>query len=218
VGDGILRTPRIAGVVSGVPDATKAVEKGRIVSQSTCDRVRELLYGVVGKGSGKHAAVEGFAVGGKTGTAQKYKNGIIDSGKYISSFVGFLSVGGKAKYSAYIMVDEPAGASYYGSIVAAPYVGKIFKEIVNIMKLPADPNIPAPFVPEWLRPANAPRPLVEMPNVAGMQLFEAEAKLQSLGFFVDIDDETNPAATVARGSFPAAGSKLKYGEPVVILC
>ena len=66
-------------------------------------------------------------MGGKTGTAQKYKDGVIARGKYVSTFIGFAPVE-QPKYIALIVVDEPVGA-YYGGLVAAPYVGQIFKSI-----------------------------------------------------------------------------------------
>ena len=68
----------------------------------------------------------------KTGTAQKYENGRIAAGKYVSSFVGFFPVEAP-KYLALVIVDEPQGA-YYGSVVAAPCAGEIFQGIVEIEK------------------------------------------------------------------------------------
>lgn len=204
VGDGTLCSPRMAGV---------APVRGKILSESSCGRVREMLYGVVTQGSGKHAGHDGFQIGGKTGTAQKYKDGIIDQGKYISSFIGFLTIGGKAKYSAFLMVDEPSKMGYYGSIVAAPYVGQIFGEIIAYLELPPDPNIKGPFIPEWSRPPFVPPSLVEMPVIEGMPVAQAIARLQAMGFFVDVDGD----GPVAKGTFPKAESHLKAGEPVVVL-
>ena len=74
--------------------------------------------------------MEGVRVGGKTGTAQKYENGRIAAGKYVSSFVGFFPVEAP-KYLALVIVDEPQGA-YYGSVVAAPIAGEIFQGIVGL--------------------------------------------------------------------------------------
>ena len=213
VGDGILRTPRIVNHIDNLPNVVSAPEKGRVISQKTVDRVREMLYGVVTEGSGKHAGIDGFHVGGKTGTAQKYRDGIIDQGKYISSFLGFLTVNGRAKYSAYLMVDEPMKNGYYGSIVAAPYVGQIFHEITTCLNLKPDPAIKAALIPEWNTLPFAQAKLIEMPNISGMTTQKAITTLEMLGFFVDVENEGD----VATGSFPKAGSLLQKGEPVVIL-
>ena len=66
----------------------------------------------------------------ETGTAQKYENGRIAQGKYVSSFVGFFPAD-NPKYLALVVVDEPQG-SYYGSVVAAPCAGEIFKGIIDL--------------------------------------------------------------------------------------
>ena len=94
------------------------------MSESTSATLRAMLETVVLEGSGKNAAVEGVRVGGKTGTAQKYENGQIARGKYISTFIGFAPAE-DPEYITLFMVDEPVGA-YYGGVVAAPYVGEIY--------------------------------------------------------------------------------------------
>ena len=93
----------------------------------------ELLEGVVKDGSGSQAYIEGYRVFGKTGTAQKYENGIIAQGKYVSSFIGGFPAD-SPKYLALIIVDEPVG-QYYGSTVAAPYAKTIFENIIKYKQL-----------------------------------------------------------------------------------
>lgn len=73
---------------------------------------------------------------GKTGTAQKYENGRIAAGKYVSSFVGFFPVE-QPKYLVLVIVDEPQGA-YYGSVVAAPCAKEIFQGIIDLKNIPPD--------------------------------------------------------------------------------
>ena len=104
--------------------------KNRTVSEEASSILREMLEGVVRDGSGKKAYIEGYRIGGKTGTAQKYENGRIAQGKYVSSFVGFFPVE-SPKYLALVTVDEPQGA-YYGSVVAAPCAGEIFQGIISL--------------------------------------------------------------------------------------
>ena len=86
-----------------------------------------MLRRVVAEGGGKNADVEGCEVGGKTGTAQKFENGKLATGKYVSSFVGFFPASAP-KYLVLFIVDEPEGQSY-GSIVAAPYAGEVIRRI-----------------------------------------------------------------------------------------
>ena len=67
------------------------------------------------------------------GTAQKYENGRIASGKYVSSFIGFFPAD-KPQYLALVIVDEPQGA-YYGSVVAAPCAKEIFEGIISLKNI-----------------------------------------------------------------------------------
>ncbi len=107
---------------------------GRTVSEKASGILAEMLEGVVRDGSGKKAFIEGYRVAGKTGTAQKYENGVIAPGKYVSSFLGFFPAN-SPKYLALVIVDEPQG-TYYGSALAAPCAKEIFEGIIKIMKIP----------------------------------------------------------------------------------
>lgn len=111
----------------------KPVIKQKPVSEEASRMLAEMLEGVVKEGSGKKAYIEGYKVGGKTGTAQKYEDGHIASGKYVSSFVGFFPAD-NPQYLALIVVDEPVG-TYYGSAVAAPVAKEIFEDIIKIKNI-----------------------------------------------------------------------------------
>lgn len=111
----------------------KPVIKQKPVSEKASRMLAEMLEGVVKEGSGKKAYIEGYKVGGKTGTAQKYEDGHIASGKYVSSFVGFFPAD-NPQYLALIVVDEPVG-TYYGSAVAAPVAKEIFEDIIKIKNI-----------------------------------------------------------------------------------
>ena len=100
----------------------------RVIKENTSNEMRELLAQVVSLGSGKKASVPGYEIGGKTGTAQKYENGVIAQGKYVSTFIGFAPAY-DPEYIVLVVVDEPKGGVYYGGLVAAPYAGDIFRNI-----------------------------------------------------------------------------------------
>ncbi len=104
------------------------IEEG-VISQKTSSVMRKYLENVVREGSGKQAYIEGYKVGGKTGTAQKYENGVITQGKYVMSFVGFFP-SDKPKYLCLTIVDEPKNGNY-GSTVAAPLCKKVFEGIIK---------------------------------------------------------------------------------------
>lgn len=200
VGDGMLRTPRYVNQIGNTVLPSNVKE--RIVSQKTSETLSQLLYGVVNQGSGKKAAVAGYQIGGKTGTAQKYADGHIAAGKYVSSFLGYLSVGGVPRYACYLYVDEPSTGVYYGSLVAAPYVGEIFRQIASYKKLPYDSAYDN----------GTGTIMVDVPSVIGLTVEEAVILLEKAGFFVEVDGDGD----VVNGSFPVVGTTVKKGEPVVL--
>ena len=118
---------------NNIREVFSPVLKNRTVSEEASRITASLLEGVVANGSGNKAYIEGYRVGGKTGTAQKYENGVIASGKYVSSFLGFFPAD-DPQYLALIIVDEPQGA-YYGSVGAAPYAKTIFQGIIDVKGL-----------------------------------------------------------------------------------
>ena len=133
VNGGYYYAPRLVKSISS-EDGAVCLEFGkrllcRTVSEETSEILSSMLEGVVKEGSGKQAYVEGLRVAGKTGTAQKYENGHIAAGKYVSSFVGYFPAD-DPRYLVLVIVDEPQG-SYYGSTVAAPCAGEIFRGIAE---------------------------------------------------------------------------------------
>ena len=171
--------------------------RGETVSQSTSDRMREYLYSVVEEGGGKNAYVPGYRIGGKTGTAQKYENGAIARGKYISSFVGFTEIGGRTVVCLF-KVDEPQGYVYYGSIVAAPYVGQIFSGAFAAFG--EEPDYEQNELPETTR----------MPELFGLSLTEAASAVKAAGLQYEYSGEGGAVTS----QFPVAGSELYEGAVV----
>ena len=119
----------------------------RVISEKTSEKMRKLLRLVVNKGTGKNANVDGIAIGGKTGTAEKSVNGRYSKDKLISSFVGAFPID-DPEYIVMVMVDEPKGnKSSYGYAtagwVAAPAVKSIVNSMVSILGIPTDKYNPA---------------------------------------------------------------------------
>lgn len=172
--------------------------KNRTVSEQTSATLKQYLYGVVDEGSGKNAAVPGYNIGGKTGTAQKYENGSIARGKYISSFVGFTEINGREVVCLFL-VDEPQGYVYYGSIVAAPYVGQIFSGMYSYYGV-------APHKGEDVQ-------TFIMPDIMDISLSEAAAILKASG----IDYEFAGEGGKVVYQLPAAGAKVS-SKTVTYFC
>ena len=137
VNGGYYYTPRLVKRIYAndgyVVEKAESELKNRTISEKASKIIAEMLEGVVKEGSGKKAYIDGYRIGGKTGTAQKYENGRIASGKYVSSFVGFFPVD-NPKYLTLVIVDEPQGA-YYGSVVASPCAREIFQGIIDLKNI-----------------------------------------------------------------------------------
>jgi cell division protein FtsI (penicillin-binding protein 3) len=128
---GWLMRPHLVKEVRG-PDGTRATEPKRVrrvVTAATAAALREALTGVAGPdGTAPEAAIPGFQVAGKTGTAQKAAEGRrgYARGKYVASFLGMVPAD-DPRLVILVVVDEPEGHAYYGGLVAAP----VFKAIAE---------------------------------------------------------------------------------------
>lgn len=106
----------------------------RVISPETSKTMLEIMRYVVTSGGAKAANIEGFEIGGKTGTAQKVgENGGYAAGKYITSFVGVAPTS-NPKYAVLTVVNEPSGTPVYGSTTAAPTASNILKRIMLLNK------------------------------------------------------------------------------------
>ena len=106
----------------------------KVISEEVSEKMRSILEDTVDKGTGKRARIEGYAVGGKTGTAQLSagKSGYIRN-EYLSSFIGFFPAD-KPKYIVMAMFMRPQAdiqANKFGGVVAAPVVGNVIRRIIK---------------------------------------------------------------------------------------
>ncbi|MFC6632529.1 peptidoglycan D,D-transpeptidase FtsI family protein [Microbulbifer taiwanensis] len=126
-------------VLSG--DKTEA-EPERVVEGPLAEQVTGMLETVIGRGTGKRAAVEGYRVAGKTGTAHKVgSEGYIDN-RYRSVFAGFIPAD-KPRLAAVVVIDDPSRAKYYGGEVAAPVFGSVMAGAMRLLQVPPAELTPA---------------------------------------------------------------------------
>ena len=114
------------------------VEGRQVIAPDTAAAVRRMLEEVVRPGgTGMKAAVQGYRVAGKTGTAWKFAAGGYSEDKYISIFAG-LAPASDPRLAAVVVIDEPSGELYYGSDVAAPVFAEVMTESLRLLAVPPD--------------------------------------------------------------------------------
>ena len=106
----------------------------QVISADSSAQVRNALETVVAYGTGRNAYIDGYRVGGKTGTAQKVKDGIYMSGNYIVSFIGFLPAD-NPQVVVYVAIDNPKGITQYGGTVAAPIAKNILTDAISALNI-----------------------------------------------------------------------------------
>lgn len=139
VNGGVLNKPYILKGF-GFPDTNTIILRKetefirRVISEETSDIVKDALERVVALGTGRGAYIEGYRVGGKTGTAQISKDGGYLANQYILSFLGIAPMN-NPEVSAYFAINSPKAQIQYGGTVAAPIVKEILAESLTILKV-----------------------------------------------------------------------------------
>ncbi len=140
VNGGILVTPTI--VKSDKQRLSLNPEGTRVVKPQTSAEIRQLLELVVADGTGEKAYVEGYNVGGKTGTAEKNKNGRYEATLLLSSFLGVFPID-NPRYAVLAMLDEPEGIPEShgfatGGWTAAPVVAAVVSQLGPLYRIAPD--------------------------------------------------------------------------------
>ena len=207
VNGGNLYTPYI---VKNISDNTntivkeyKKVLKRKVISSKTSSIMRIALENVVAKGGGKSAYIEGYRVGGKTGTAQKSKDGVYLINNYIMSFMAVVPAN-DPKAVLYLAIDNPKDTAMLSSYTTTPIVRRILLDVIDAMNIPKQDNeIIKDF--EW-----SDKVPYEVPNVIGDSLEDAKKKLSN--FEIVVEGNGN----IIFEQTPAAGEILEDGDKIRI--
>ena len=139
----------------------------KTISKNTSNIMRMALESVVAKGGGKVTYIDGYRVGGKTGTAQKVENGRYLENNYIMSFMAVLP-SNDPEVVLYLAIDNPKKTALLSSYTTTPFVRKILLDIINIMDIEKQPNQKEKDY-EWMD-----KKYYDVPNVVGMTKKEAK--------------------------------------------
>jgi stage V sporulation protein D (sporulation-specific penicillin-binding protein) len=174
-----------------------------VISEATSKQVRETLESVVAKGTGRNAFLDGYRVGGKTGTAQKVINGRYSADQHIVSFVGFAPAD-NPKVVVYAAVDNPKGLQF-GGLIAAPLVKNIMADALRYMKVEPSSN----QLEREYRYGET--PIVDVPDLVGASIEDIYEDLNS-NFL--LAKSGNGKYVISQA--PKAGSRVDRGSTIRI--
>ena len=225
--DGIYLPPRVV-LESRNSDgrATPAPRPNgrRVVSVRTTRMLNKMLEGVVTRGTGKRARIEGYRLAGKSGTAQKWVDGDYSDTDYIASFGGFGPLP-DPHLVCLVVIDTPRGAEYHGGEVAGPVFRRIMADVLARQRVPRDgeflaiPN-PTPRDADYLasrevaptRKIASATPTGRVPDLTGLSLREAVSRLAARGYRAEVQGQG-----FVQRQHPSAGSSLAPGRSCRLL-
>lgn len=177
----------------------------RVVSKNTSQQVCLALESVVARGTGRRAFVDGYRVGGKTGTAQKVgPGGHYLQNNHIVSFLG-LAPADHPQLIVYVAVDNPKGIQF-GGVVAAPLAGRILSETLHYLRIPyRTQQIP----PEDSAPS---KPYEEVPDLLGLTLEQMRSNLHAINLKIYMTGKGDRVIKQA----PKAGTRVKEDSTIRI--
>jgi len=204
--DGVLLQPRIVkqytntdtGAVTEVP-VTKVRQ---VVSAETAKEVRSLMESVVTDGSGRHAAVQGYSIGGKTGTSEPIYTQK-DNG-YVASYCAIAPVEDTQVTLLLTLYDPPAN-NHQGGTLAGPVVSQMLSEILPYLGIPSSETADS-------NSSDA----ITVPNVKEKTVTEAKKTLEDAGFTVKTYVKGDPNSILVSEQNPKPGSQLSKDSIVVL--
>ncbi|GAA0444471.1 stage V sporulation protein D [Virgibacillus salarius] len=209
VNGGYLYEPYIAEewIDPKTKKTTEKVEptmKKKVISESTSKEIRHALESVVAQGTGRPAYVDGYRVGGKTGTAQKVgPDGRYMENNYVVSFIGFAPAD-DPEIVVYVAVDNPKDTVQFGGVVAAPIVGTIIGDSLRAMEVePRKGGLDKEY--QWPE-----EPKVEVPDLVGLD------KEELTEYMTNLSIETSGKGDYIIDQAPSPGTKVEQGSKIRI--
>src|SRR5574344_833959 len=209
INGGILYKPYIVKSLNepetnSIIEEKKSIVVRKVITDETSKIVRDALEKVVAYGTGRNAYIEGYRVGGKTGTAQKVENGRYMVGNYITSFIGFLPAD-NPEVIVYIAIDNAKGVTQYGGTVAAPIARQVLLDSISALGIKRrSDGLNKTY--NYLD-----KKYVVIPNVVGMNVKDAVKELKK--FKVEFSGTGN---TVSYQS-PSPGLSLYEGDTIRLM-
>ena len=166
--------------------------------------MRRALESVVAKGGGKSAYIEGYRIGGKTGTAQKVENGRYMDNNYIMSFMSIVP-SNKPEAVLYLAIDNPKHTALLSSYTTTPIARRILLDIIKILDIERQPEQLEKDL-SWND-----KEIIEVPNVIGKTKKEAKSILK------DFKIEYSSTGNIIKEQSPVPNTKIEKGSTIKLL-
>ena len=205
--DGILMQPRIVKSVTntdtGAVTETPVTQVRQVISEETANEVKSMMESVVTEGTGRHAAVNGYSIGGKTGTSEPIEANK-DEG-YVASYVAISPVE-DTKIVLLVTLYDPQGENgYQGGQVAGPVVSQMLSEILPYLGVVSDST-----------GDNNSSNYITVPDVRNKTVSEAEKTLKEAGFKVKTYVDGDANTILVEDQNPKPGSSLPKNSLIVL--
>lgn len=174
----------------------------QVVSEKTAKELTEMFTGVVERGTGVAAHVDGVLIAGKTGTSQQLVNGSYSKQNYNASFCGFFPAN-DPKVAIMVMVDRPK-TNIYGGVIAAP----IFKRIAQYLITVRGFNTQTDSVKTLIAKSDS----IIVPDLVGLDLKGAETIAKRIGFYL----KARTLDGIIYEQNPPSGASIPYGSDVLL--
>ncbi len=202
---GTLMKPRIVKQIvnseTGEVKNIEPVEKSRVMSKETSSKVLSMMETVVAQGTGKNAQVEGYSIGGKTGTSEDGVN----TNKYVTSFVGVAPIEDPEVVILITLYNPTGEGGHQGGGVAAPIASQVLGEVLPYLDV----------IKKQEEQTNS----VRVPNVIGMTIPEAKKVLKEISLEYDIQSNTEGCDienAVILDQLPKQGISVNEGTKIVL--
>lgn len=176
----------------------------KVISEETSNLMKRALESVVAKGGGKSAYIEGYRIGGKTGTAQKVENGRYMDNNYIMSFMSVVP-SNKPEAVLYLAIDNPKHTALLSSYTTTPIARRILLDIIETLNIEKQPEQLEKDL-SWND-----KEIIEVPNVIGKTKKEAKKIL------TDFKIEYSSTGNIIKEQSPNPNTKIEKGSTIKLL-
>ena len=205
---GNLVQPRVVKAIidseTGEKTEVETKVKSQTISKETSEKVLSMMESVVSEGTGKNAKVAGYRIGGKTGTSEDGVN----TNKYVTSFLGVAPIENPQVVLLVTLYNPTGEGGHQGGGVAAPVGGQVFSEILPYLEVTQGNQDEVEQVDQ-----------VQVPNVEGLSIKEAEKVVKDAGLEISIQNDSNELDkenTVITGQSPREGVNVNKGSKIFV--